>query len=116
MTLVSRPRRAQASINARLETVRTVPLTGMSGASGAMVHLRRPRRYRGWPCLCVEFGVATRPEEHANGRDRRTHPLNGQAAGVPVRAVDMEPIAGLHWVTILLRVMSGLLGLLLIVQ
>lgn len=37
-------------------------------------------------------------------------------AGVPVREDDIEPVAGLHWVSWLLRAMAVLLFLLMIVQ
>lgn len=50
--------------------------------------------------------------------DRRTIPPTPHAAiaGVPVRDADIESTAGLHWIAKLFRVMSGLLGLLVVLQ
>src|SRR5436853_7548742 len=53
------------------------------------------------------------------GADRRTHAAAARQpalAGVPVRPEDVEPTQGLHGVCILFRVLSGLLGLLMVVQ
>lgn len=37
-------------------------------------------------------------------------------AGVPVRAQDIEPARGLHWIAKLFRVLSGLLGVIIVLQ
>jgi hypothetical protein len=61
--------------------------------------------------------MAKRSSTSSSEHDRRLIPPNGHTlAGVPVRDDDIETTRGLHSVAILFRIMSGLMGGLLIVQ
>ena len=55
------------------------------------------------------------PEQNRR-RDVRKEANGPKLVGVPVRDHDVEPVASLHWVAVLFRVMAGLLFLLMVAQ
>ena|SRR5688500_341776 len=54
------------------------------------------------------------PEQ--NRRRDMKEAVGPKLVGVPVRDHDIEPVASLHWVAVLFRVMAGLLFFLMVVQ
>jgi len=64
----------------------------------------------------IEPQVGNGTKNGMNRRGPNGHAGQPEISGVPVRPDDIEPTRGLHSVAILFRVLSGLLGLLMVMQ